>query len=242
MAILETKPRIEGETRPEYETPRGPEFEHEVKQTAECLAGGALGETIGGGGAAVLSIIALAGILASFLAPIATIAIGGALLFEGAAIAGRYRRLISELGAGHLTESDLGGGMTAEVLGGAAGVVLGILSLIGLVPVTLMAVAAIVFGGSLLLGSSSTSRLSHLSISESGAHYRAQAIARESVLASSGAKAMVGGGVVVLGILSLLGMAPMTLNMIAMLAVGSVIFLSGSALATRMYSLFHFRP
>jgi hypothetical protein len=242
MALLETRPsRIEGETAREYPVRPEPPTEQEVARTAEFVGSGALGETFGGAAAVALSIIALVGVLANYLAPIATIVIGGALLFEGAAIAARYRKLIYELGAGRLTEAELGGGLTAEFLGGVAGVVLGILSLIGFVPVTLMAVAAIVFGGVLILGGSATARLNHLVISESGAHQRVKAIAREAVLAGAGAKSLVGAGAVVLGILSLVGMVPMTLNMVALLGIGSVIFLSGSALATRMWTLFHYR-
>ncbi len=60
-----------------------------------------------------------------------------------------------------------------------------------LVPDTLLAVAAIVFGGTLLLGSGATARLNALSL-RPGLHDTARLIAREIVYAAVGAEALVG--------------------------------------------------
>ena len=82
----------------------------------------------------VLAILGLAGVVPMYMAFIATIVLGVALLFEGWALASRYSKLLSEMGGGLLTATELGGGITAEFLAGAAGVALGILALLGVVP------------------------------------------------------------------------------------------------------------
>ena len=53
----------------------------------------------------------------------------------------------------------MGGGFTAEFVGGAAGIVLGILALVGIAPEILCSVAVLVFGGTLLFGSGMTGML-----------------------------------------------------------------------------------
>jgi hypothetical protein len=52
-------------------------------------------EAIGGAAAVVLGILGLAQISPMYLAPIATIVVGVALWFEGAAIVARYSRLVA---------------------------------------------------------------------------------------------------------------------------------------------------
>jgi hypothetical protein len=116
-------------------------------------------------------------------------------------------------------------------------IVLGILALLNIAPVTLLAVAAIVFGGTLLVGSTVPTRLNAISV-QSNAHETARMLAREAVYATAAAQALVGAGAVVLGILALLGFVPWTLVLVATLAVGGAAFLTGSALLGRMMVLF----
>jgi hypothetical protein len=239
MAIAEeqmthVKPSIRRDMEP------GPQRERELKTTAEFVTSGSIAESVGAAGTVVLAILGLAGIFPTYMAPIAAIALGGAFLLQGSAIAARYGRLLSETGRGALSEAELGGGMTTEFIGGAAGVVLGILALLNLVPATLLAVAAIVFGGTLLLGSGVPARLNVLA-SQPPMHNTVRMLVRETVYATAGAQALVGAGAVVLGILSLVGFVPATLNLVAMLAVGGAAFLAGSALCGRMMFLFRRR-
>ena len=132
-------------------------------------------------------------------------------------------------------------GMSAEMLGGIAGIVLGILALIGLVPMLLVEVAAIVFGATLLLSSGTTHRLNEMiNLRASGDH--AQHVTHEAVAAATGADVLVGLGAIVLGILGLVGIASHTtplLALIAILAVGVAELLSGSAVGARMGTIFH---
>lgn len=58
----------------------------------------------------VLAILGLAGVIPLYLAFIATIVLGVALLFEGWTLALRYSKLLSEIGGSFLTATELGGG------------------------------------------------------------------------------------------------------------------------------------
>jgi hypothetical protein len=80
----------------------------------------------GGAGALVLAILGLVGILPFYMLGIATICVGGALIMEGGAVSARMGDAVRQATAGKADLSDLGGGITVEFLGGAAGVALGI--------------------------------------------------------------------------------------------------------------------
>jgi hypothetical protein len=133
---------------------------------------------------------------------IATIAAGAGLFFHGAAAASRWKRT---------NESSAGVGV--EGLGGAGGIVLGILSLIGIVPMVLLPVAAIVLGAAVLLSGPVEPVLDR---------------------SAAGIDVLCGAGAAVLGILALLHIGSvLTMTMIAMLAVGAGLLLSGGVLAAR---------
>jgi hypothetical protein len=164
--------------------------------TAGVMTGGASLEAVGGAGAIVLSVLGLAGYLPFLMTAIATIAAGGGLLIHGLAASSRWRRSLG-----------------TEALGGAAGVALGILSLVGVMPFVLLPVAAIVLGGSVLLAGSMQPGLAR---------------------GAEGIDVLVGAGAVVLGILALLHIgSPLTMTMIAMLAIGVGLLVSGGFLAAR---------
>jgi hypothetical protein len=228
--IVENPSRMEAVRQQEVERLS----QQEVK-SAEFIAGGSTAEAIGGAGAVVLAILGLVGILPLFLAAIASIAIGGALLVEGAAIAARYTHLLRESHPGHGGMAELGGGMTIEFIAGCGGVVLGILALLKLAPITLLAIAVLGFAGGLLFGSGATSRVDTLGLYTG----RAQHVAYQAVNAAAGTQALVGLGIAVLGILALVGMMPLTLILVGLLAAGGAVLLTGGALAARMMSLIH---
>jgi hypothetical protein len=207
----------------------------------EFFAAGSAVEAVGGAAAAVLAVLGLAALFPMTLSAVATIAVGAALLAEGAAIASRYTYLTSEAERSRLGAAELGGGMSAEFLGGAAGIVLGLLALLHVVPLTLMAVAAVVFGGALLLGSGATSRLEEATFSGTETTGIRAGVAHEAVAAASGAQVLAGLGSIVLGIIALVGIVPETLILVAMLTVGATILLSGSAVTARLAVLMHGR-
>lgn len=207
---------------------------HQEYRLAAALTTGSTSEAVGGAAAIVLAILGLAGIQAAYMMPIATIAIGAALVVAGAAVMADYSDVFAEIASTRGEKVELGGGVTAEFLGGAAGIVLGILALIGLAPPTLGAVAVIVFGGALLLGSGATARLRDLKLSRGPEHGRAEHLAREATLAASGAQVLVALAAIALGILALTGIQPATLTLVALLALGSSIVLSGSAVTSKL--------
>jgi hypothetical protein len=212
-------------------------FRRENRVLAEFVASGSSVEALGGAAAVVLGILGLSGVFPLYLAPIAVIAVGGALLLEGAAIASRFGGLLSALTDGRTGEISLAGGVSTGFIAGATGIVLGILSLLGLYPAVLAPIAIIVFGGALVLGAGMEARLTHLEAVHAGAHEIAQEVTREAVLVATGTQVLVGLGIVTLGIIALSGVFPIVLTLVALLALGGSILLSGTALASRMLTV-----
>ena len=214
-------------TPPRSEQPR----QTQDKQTTQVMTGGASIEALGGAAAIVLAIIGLAGYLPFYMAGIATLAIGGALLVHGVSVAARWRQTIERLSRDRKDEMTVSGGVGIETLGGACGVALGILALAGILPGVLLSVAAIVLGGSLLLAGPALPELARL-VSDSDRNF--ERTIREAMRATSGADMLLGAGAVVLGILALLHIGPaLTLVMVSMLALGIGALFAGGALAVR---------
>ena len=210
---------------------------HADKLMLEAAGGGSIAESAGGIGAVVMSILALAGIWPAVLAAITTIVIGAALMLKGGPIMAEYRRGLAHLDNDNLTQAEIGGGLSAEMLAGGAGVVLGILALLGLVPEVLTASAVLVFGAALLLSSGSTAKLAAMRVGSSASEGTGQMLAREAAQTASGAQVLLGIGAGVLGILSLVGIHPIYLTVVGLLAIGATSVLAGTALGGRLLSL-----
>jgi hypothetical protein len=222
-----------------YEQHR-PTVERE-RHAIEEVGGGSVVESIGGIGALVLSILGLIGFIPITMASLATIAAGGALLIGGGTLASQYTRIFSGARP-RLSHSIIGGGMAMESLAGFAAIVLGLLSLLGINSAVMLAAAVIVLGCALLLASGAIARLTTLPLREpfGTAEQARQAehehyIVRDALYAASGSEALIGAGAIVLGILSLSGIAPMALILVALLAVGASILIAGSSVAGRMF-------
>lgn len=177
------------------------------------VAGGSAVEAIGALATIALAIVGLAGILSSTVAAIATIILGAAILTQGGAFA-----------AGNLSSGETQfreSGSSASFLGGVAGIVLGILALLGIAAPTLLAVAVIVFGATFFLGSGSWAMNAQGSVVESG---------------FSGGEIMVGLAGIVLGILAVVGLSQLTLVLVALLCLGASALFGGSAAGARSVS------
>ncbi|WP_438002295.1 hypothetical protein WMF26_24555 [Sorangium sp. So ce185] len=204
----------------------------EEKAAPKVVLGGSLAEVLCGAATIVLAILGLTGIMPGELTSIATIVFGAALIAQGGAIASRFGALSRAAPPVEWdTRAELGSGMGAELVCGAAGVVLGVLALLGLAPMTLTSIAVIVFGGALLLGGGATADLGALDTH--GAHQHLAHVARQASMAAAGLQSLVGAGAVVLGILALVGIYPMVLTFVALLALGSIVVVSGSAVSGR---------
>jgi hypothetical protein len=179
-------------------------------------------------GAVVLGILGLVGLFPTPLAAIAVIALGVMLLSEGASIVFRSYELLAEAGTGEtLAASEVSRAITAEFLAGVAGVVLGILALVGIVPLTLMAVAVITYGGMLMVTSGGSIGFDWPAI---GDNEMVRRLVRSLRGAAADAQLLVGLAGVVLGILGLIGIKPITLVLVALLAIGAAALLRSSAL------------
>lgn len=213
-----------------------------VGTTEKVIAGSSVLELIAGAAAVVLPILALVGVFPMFLTAIAFIAIGGGMMSQGGGLSTHARSAFRTAGSSHPEGASLIGGMTVEILAGAAVIALGILALLRLVPVTLLGVAAIVGGGALVLGAGNTSRLSSYRYGAAARLDDTQReVLRESVRAAAGADVLAGLGSIVLGILSLAGIGSpsvdLTLSVIAALSLGGALFLSGTTVGARMAAL-----
>lgn len=207
------------------------------KVTVATMTGGAGLEVIGGGGAVVLAIIGLAGYLPMYMSAIATIAIGGGLLAHGAAAAARWNDTMQRAAADRNERVEVTSGLGAEVFGGAGAIALGILALAGVIPMTLLAVSAIIVGGAILIGAPAQPEIARAAREPSR---RFDRVSYEAVEGTSGAMALAGVGAAVLGILALIGVGPvLTLVLVSMLAVGGAMFLGGSALTARFARTLH---
>lgn len=210
---------------------------HEKADTAQQVAvGGSTAEAIAGLGAVVLAILALIGLLPVMLTAIATIAIGAGLFLRGMAITSRLNELRHESYAERplVARRGRGAGVTIEMLGGLACIALGILALLGIQTATLLPIAAIVFGGTLMLTAGMTTRLAELAAWQPSSDLRSREVEREAARSTAGVEVLVGIGAVVLGILSLVGITPgLLLVIIANLAVGAALLLNGAMLGAR---------
>ncbi len=203
------------------------------RRSTGIMAAGALAEGFVSIGAVVLSIVGLSARFPMLMLPIATIAIGASLLFEGGAVTARFSSLFS-LARVPMDVREFGLGITTEFISGSAGIVLGVLALIGLEPLVLTPIAAIVFGASLLLGAGATARANALLSQMSEQREAIREVMREAVYAASGVQILVGIGTVTLGILALTGINPLVLSLVAMLSVGFASLLSESTIINRV--------
>ncbi len=200
------------------------------------MKGGSLAEGIAGGAGVALAIIGLANIMPSYMIPVSTIALGVAFVFEGGAVARRFTRLFAEATKKWYDVSGLGSGLTAEVVGGITGIILGILTLLNVSPTILMPAAAIVFGGTLIFSSGISARLDEMLISRMGEDELYKDVAREAVTASAGVSLLFGVTAVTLGILAIVGLSPAILNLVALLGIGLSNLMSGTAISGRVLS------
>ncbi len=201
----------------------------------ETLIGGAGAEAIAGIGAVALSVIGLAHVYPDVLLAISGIAVGIGLLLEGSSLAVEHRKLLSLIAPDKLEHINVDMGMSVEVIAGLTAVVLGILSVLALNPDVLMPAAAIVVGTALLLSSGTTARLNALRLAGQDVEGPALHVAREMVNGSAMTEVLVGISAVVLGILALIGVVPTVLTLVAFLAIGGSLALSGSAIGGRLF-------
>lgn len=182
------------------------------------VAGGAAVEAIGALATIALAIVGLAGVYPTALASIATLIISAAILSESGSFGAAS---LTARTPGESSSLEMGGGLSAQFLGGVTGIVLGILALLGVVPQTLLSVAVIIFGASFLFGGTGGV----------AAHWSAGYLRGRP--STGGGEVMVGLAAIVLGILAVIGMDTVTLVLVALLSLGVAALFSGSAWSAR---------
>jgi hypothetical protein len=201
--------------------------------SGDAAAYGGFVDALGGIATIVLAIIGLYGVRPEALVSISTIVFGAALLIQGGAMLSEFAQIESAPDANLST----GGGMSALFVVGVAGIVLGVLALLGVYAPVLTAVAVMAFGAVLLVSSSTVWQI--LTSRSVATRFQSHApmvriIASEVAAASVGGQAVAGLAVIVLGILAVCGIYTAPLTLIALLVAGVAILLTGSTLSGTM--------
>jgi hypothetical protein len=204
---------------------------------ADAGSYGGFVDALGGIATIVLAIIGLAGVKAEMLVAIATVVFGAALLIQGGAMLTEFAQIETTTETSGTTS---GGGLSALFLVGFAGIVLGVLALLGIYSPVLTAAAAIAFGAALVISSSAVWQL--LTSRSIAARFERHSpllrvMASEVAAGSAGLQAMAGLAVIVLGILVVSGVYTVGLSLIALLIAGAAIVLTGSSLSGSMTGL-----
>jgi len=207
------------------------------RKTSKALIGGSIAEAIAAAAATVLAIIGLAGKMPESLMAVATIGLGLALLFKGAALSARFNSLVRDIGENGKAADEIGATASAESVGGLIGIVLGMLAILAIVPNLLVSAAVIIYGGVVIIGAATNSRLDHAQVADGSDNADVRKIAHEAVTSSNALLVLVGLAAIVLGIRSLsVGLPIQELPLTALLALSVGILLSGTSICGRMLS------
>lgn len=197
---------------------------------------GGLVDAIGGAATVVLAIIGLAGTRTDMLLAIATVVFGAALLIQGGTILSELTHMMFPAGAIASVDEFSGGSLSTVFLVGTAGIVLGVLALLGIYPLMLTAIAVIAFGSALVFGSNSVwsvHRMKRLIVRTGSQRTVAgsEILATEIAAGSAGLQCFAGLAAIVLGILAVTGTNPVALSLVGLLVMGATILLTGSTLS-----------
>jgi hypothetical protein len=211
------------------------------RTSADFVAGGSFADALGGVATVILAIIGLAWApYAYYLAAVAVIVLGCGLLLQSGSLVARYFRMLDEVTGMHGPHAELGGGVSAEFLGGLAGLVLGILAIVNVAGAVLLPVSVIVFGAALMLGAGNATQMNTLTVERwYGGHEAARRVAGSMSSAAAGAQLLVGVAGGILGIIALvhLGTTDLTLTLVALLCLGAGAAISSGAIGARMVSM-----
>jgi hypothetical protein len=207
----------------------------------DTAAYGGFVDALGGVATIVLAVVGLAGVKSEMMVAIATIVFGVALLVEGGAMLSEYASIVFPSGSRSVSIESVGGvGLSAHFLVGAAGIVLGVLALLGIQSIILTSIALIAFGAAMVLSSNSVWKLHQLKrtmLPVEGQSVSGTAIlANEMASESAGALALAGLAGIVLGILAVAGLNPTVLTLAALIALGATLVLTGSSLSATVVS------
>lgn len=209
------------------------------KQFERVVITGSTTEALGGAAAAVLALIGLAGTAPLDMSAVASIALGAAFLLSSGLLAAEYRKVMDHTASTPWSAAEYGGGLGAQAVAGIAAIMLGILALLGIEPDVLLSTTSIVLGTGMLIGSGVVARMAAVRPErEETADPYSRRLTRQVTTGASGGQSMIGFGAALLGLLGLLNFTPLLLSLTALLGLGLVSLISGSAMAGRVLSLF----
>jgi hypothetical protein len=196
--------------------------------TAMVMASGSSFEMFSALIALVLGVLAIFGYFPIYMAAVATVAIGFALLAQGGTVAARWRKAARVVGHERTEAMSI----TTEMLGGGLAVILGLLALVDVAPMTLLPAAALVLGIAVLLGAPAQPDLADAAPSITPTRATRS---RAAVRTSGGVMAIGGLLAIVVGVLAATGIAPaLPLTSIALVCVAATLAVAGASL----FSLF----
>jgi hypothetical protein len=200
-----------------------------------------LPELVAGLAVVVLTILGLANVSPTFLVEIATIVFGVGLLLYGTTTLALISRLLGKE-AGVDGAAGVAGGWAIILVAGAAGIVLGILALLGVSSLQLVAIAVIAFGAALLISSNASMRLRVLVGAPPSSDPTVERLVRDTAADTAGLQTMTGLAAIVLGILALSGFAPITLVLVALLGLGCFATLTSAFISGAFARAFRIAP
>ncbi|MBU3887876.1 hypothetical protein [Methylosinus sp. KRF6] len=204
----------------------------------ENAAYGGLIDAAGGVATIVLAICGLAGVDPQLLTSIATIVFGVALFVQAGAMASEGVHGRAANISGRSIAEVQASGLAFLFLVGAAGIVLGVLALLGVHPLRLTAVAVIAFGTALLLSANATRQMGSSHSADVTTTGGAEVLANELASGSAGIQVLAGLGGIVLGLIALAGQGDdLTLVLVALLGLGATVLMTGGALSATVMSL-----
>ncbi|MGZ3534831.1 MAG: hypothetical protein ACXU9K_06375 [Thermodesulfobacteriota bacterium] len=184
----------------------------------------------------LLTTIALGGMRTYWLAAFAVVAVGIAQLFEGEMLSSR----ISPLNSRPFRNTSVGM-VTGRLPGGIASIVLGVLSLFGVLTRILLPVTSILFGLVLTLGSWAIVRFNDVYTAKACEKDETRAVARAAVRIVGTLDMFIGCGSIALGILALtdIGFVPVPLTLVATFGVGFASLLKSTVFSSRVLNNLH---
>jgi len=208
---------------------------------AREAAGESLPELVAGLAVVVLTILGLAGVSPAFLVEIATIVFGVGLLLYGTTTLSLISRILGKQ-AGVDSAAGVASGWAIILVVGAAGIVLGILALLGVSSIQLVAIAVIAFGAALLISSNASMRLRVLAGAAQHVDPAVERLVYDTAADTAGLQTMTGLAAIVLGILALSGFAPITLVLVALLGLGCFATLTSAFISGAFARAFRVAP
>lgn len=209
------------------------------KQFERVVITGSATEALGGAAAAVLALIGLTGTASVTVAAVACITLGVVFLLGSGLFAAEYNKVVTETGGTPWSAAEYGGGLGAQAVTGIAAIMLAILALLGIDSQVILSTTVLALGAGLLLGSGVVARMAlvHPEYQETADAFSGK-VSGHLASGASGSQSLIGFGAALLGLLGLLNFAPLLLVLTALLGIGLANFVSGSAMAGRVLSVF----